>query len=397
MQLYSKYLENECFAEWVYSPTVENTLFWESYLINHPDEKETIDQLRKILLALKTDDANVTEKEKKEIFDSVIHGVKKEKQSKVRNISLKFMRYAALLIFIFGLVGYFATESTIEEEFPFENMLSTSIDSITETQLILNSGKQLLISKARSTVEYTNSGEVVVNQNDTVNSLRTPSEKEFLNQLIVPYGKRSKISLADGSIVHLNAGSRLIFPRKFVGNQRKVFLDGEAFFEVATNKNRPFVVKTLEKEFEIEVLGTKFNVSSYKSDDYILTVLSEGEVHINKTVNSLYSEKTKMKPGELLTWNKSDKEIAVEEVNVANYTLWIEGLLQFESKSIYDITKKIERFYNIQIDLEESLGSEIRISGKFDLNNDVEKTLVNFALLTGLELNKFSDKKYIMK
>ncbi|MFK5974723.1 MAG: FecR domain-containing protein [Flavobacteriaceae bacterium] len=397
MQLFSKYLEDESFTNWVYKPTVDNTTFWETYRTNHPDERETIDQLRKILLALKTDDIHLTEKESKAIFNAVMLGVNQGKRSTIRSISLKVMRYAALLIFIFGLGVYFVSESIWEEEFPLEDMLSTAIDSITETQLILTSGKQLVIPKTQSTIEYTHSGDVIVNQNDTLNHSQAAIKKEVLNQLIVPFGKRSKIVLADGSIVHLNAGSRFIFPKKFIGNQRKVFLDGEAFFEVTTNKNRPFVVKTLEKEFEIEVVGTKFNVSSYSSDDYIATVLAEGEVHINKVINFLYSEKTKMKPGELLTWRKSDKEIAVKEVNAANYILWREGLLQFESRSIVEIAKKIERFYNIQIDITPSSGNEIRISGKLDLNDDVEKTLANFAAAAALKLDKIDTKKYEIK
>ena len=397
MQLFSKYLEDESFTNWVYKPTVDNTAFWETYRTNHPDERETIDQLRKILLALKTDDIHLTEKESKAIFNAVMLCVNQGKRSTIRSISLKVMRYAALLIFIFGLGVYFVSESIWEEEFPLEDMLSTAIDSITETQLILTSGKQLVIPKTQSTIEYTHSGDVIVNQNDTLNHSQAAIKKEVLNQLIVPFGKRSKIVLADGSIVHLNAGSRFIFPKKFIGNQRKVFLDGEAFFEVTTNKNRPFVVKTLEKEFEIEVVGTKFNVSSYSSDDYIATVLAEGEVHINKVINFLYSEKTKMKPGELLTWRKSDKEIAVKEVNAANYILWREGLLQFESRSIVEIAKKIEPFYNIQIDITPSSGNEIRISGKLDLNDDVEKTLANFAAAAALRLDKIDTKKYEIK
>lgn len=397
MQQFSKYLEDERFADWVYNPTAENTIFWESYLNRHPEEKATINQLREILLALKTDDANPTEEDKTEIFDTVIRSVKKEKQPRIRSISLKLMRYAALLIFIFGLVGYFVSESNLEEEFPLENMLSTSIDSITETQLILNSGKQLVVGETRSTVEYTDAGKVIVNNKDTLNTSSSTVEKAVLNQLIVPYGKRSKIVLADGSIVHLNAGSRLVFPKKFVGKQRKVFLEGEAFFEVASNRDRPFVVKTLEKEFEIEVVGTKFNVSSYASDENIITVLTEGEVRINETVNFLYSEKTKMKPGELLAWNKSDHEIVIEKVDVTSYIRWVEGLIQFESKSIYDIAKKIERFYNVQIDIKAISKSEIHISGKLDLNNNVEKTLANFAMVTTLELNKVSDGNYILK
>lgn len=397
MNKFSKYLDDVHFIDWIYHPTEENNIFWESYIENHPDEKEEIDILKNILGSLKTKDSNLTDKTKKEILDNILSDINlSKKQSRVFKIPSRFFRYVAMLVFIFGVGFYFVNEFERKKDFSFDDMQNTSIDSITETQLILNSGKQLLINNKKSTVRFTNSGEVIVNHRDTLDSTPTKAV-ESLNQLIVPFGKRSKILLADGSVVHINAGSRFVFPKKFDGKQRKVFLDGEAFFEVASNKNQPFIVKTLEKDFEIEVVGTKFNVSSYASDHDILTVLTEGEVHINKVVNSFYNKKTKLKPGELATWNKYNKGVAVKSVNTDNYTLWTQGILQFESLSTNDVAKKIERFYNIQINIEETSTDEIYISGKLDLNDNVEKTLANFALTASLKLNKINTKKYMLE
>ncbi len=401
MSQYSKYLDDQRFIDWIYHPTAKNNLYWESFLVEHPEEEETICHLKNILQSLKTKDHDLTGIEKKEILEKILtHLERPQKPTKVRRLPLRFMRYAAILAITVGLGSYFVLEWGswgAKEEFSFDTLPTTSLDSLTETQLILNSGQQLGISNTKSTVKYTRLGEVIVNDNDTLATSKTAENATALNQLIVPFGKRSKVSLSDGSVVHLNAGSRFVFPEKFNGNDRKVFLDGEAFFEVASNKDQPFIVKTLEKELEIEVVGTKFNVSAYATDQHILAVLTEGEVHINKAINPFYSKKTKLQPGELATWNKADKGIGVQSVNTDDYTLWMEGILQFESQSVHHVAKKIERFYNIQINLEGTTANEIRISGKLDLSNDVEKTLTNFAVVSALKLNKMNDKTYGMK
>lgn len=400
MGQFSRYIKNRRFLDWVNNPNDENNRYWKAYIADHPDEEETICTLKSILLSLRPDDIErLDSMEKEELFSKILSALEnREENTKVRRLIPRFYKYAAVLVMALGLGYYFIEPFQGTDEFPIGNMPNAAIESISETQLILNSGEQFLISNNQSTVEYTASGNVVVNSNDTLNTdSKTAIKDEFLNQLIVPYGRRSKISLEDGTIVHLNAGSRFIFPKVFTGKERKVFLEGEAFFEVATNKNRPFIVKTLEKDFEIQVVGTRFNVSSYAADDEILTVLTEGEVHINKEINPFYSEKTKLKPGELASWSKSDKKVGVKTVNTDNYTLWVEGILQFKSLSVFDVAKKIERFYNIEILMEETLSKNIRISGKLDLHNDLVKTMESFAMVSTLEFEKVNDKKYLFE
>lgn len=394
---YLKYLENDEFINWINKPTKKNNLFWETYLNNHPEEKQIIDVLKHILESLKTEDEQLNELQKKELFDRILARLN-EKGKPVRNIHLynKILRYAAIIIVALSIGYYMNKGEKSESNYTFDKLKKSALDSITETQLILNSGQELLIQNDKSSVQFTED-EVILNQRDTIDGIPTEKGGDVLNQLIVPYGKRSKIVMTDGSIVHLNAGSRFIFPKRFDGSERKVYLEGEAYFEVASDENKPFIVKTLEKEFEIEVIGTKFNVSSYGTDSKILTVLTEGEVHIKNSINSFYTKKTKLKPGELASWNKRDSDIIVEEVNTDNYILWTEGILQFESQTIREIAIKIERFYNVRIDIERNIKGDVRISGKLDLNDDIEKTLANFALTSSFKLEIINDKKFKIK
>ena len=159
----------------------------------------------------------------------------------------------------------------------------------------------------------------------------------------------------------------------------------------------PFIVKTLEKDFEIEVVGTKFNVSSYPSDDAILTVLTEGEVHIKREMNLFQSKRTKLRPGELAHWKKSDKSVGVRKVDTDDYILWVAGILQFKSLSVREVAKKIERYYNVDILIDQAKVNGVRISGKLDLHDDIEKTMETFAMVSALEHHKTTHNEYIMK
>ena len=107
-----------------------------------------------------------------------------------------------------------------------------------------------------------------------------------MNQVVVPFGKKSSIELADGTKVWLNAGSRMAFPDRFTGSRREIFLEGEAFFNVTPDKSMPFYVKT--KEVVIRVLGTKFNVSAYEADNEVVTVLVEGTVSMRENKGSTF-------------------------------------------------------------------------------------------------------------
>ena len=219
MDRFSKYIKDRRFLDWVADPEGENQLYWETYLANNPEEKETIFALKKILSSLKTKDTpGLDQEEKEELFSKILLTAENRRGSgKVKKLVPLLLKYAAaVLVLAFGLGYYLIGPFQDSNEFPIGDMPTVAIDSIKDTQLILNSGEQFLIDEDESTVKYTAAGNVVVNTNDTIsNQSMSKAAQENLNQLIVPYGRRSKISLEDGTIVHLNAGSRFVFPQTF--------------------------------------------------------------------------------------------------------------------------------------------------------------------------------------
>ncbi len=402
MQLYSKYIENDSFLSWVYNSTTETNEFWEDYMLKNPEEKELIKTLKEILRGLKPEDLKLSEKEKEEIFNKLLNKIdSKKKSNKLFYLIKSTYKYAAILILVLIVANVFVNNDSKKTDAIFFNDISeTPIDSFgkTNTQLIFGSGEPLLIDEKKSLIEYTKQGFVVLNEKDTISTdIKKEGKILLFNKLIVPFGKRSKIILSDGSVVHLNAGTKFIFPKRFTSNERTVFLSGEAFFEVTSNKEKPFIVKTIDEKVSVEVLGTKFNVSAYPIDSDILTVLTEGKVVVEE--KSIFrTQKTILKPGQLATWNKNNESIDVKHVNTDNYTLWTSGLLYFESESIVNIVRKIERFYNVKIVFENLPDAKnINVSGKLDLNDEIEQTLENLTITTEFKFEIINDKKYVLK
>ncbi len=401
MEPYSRYLEDKYFIDWVCSPTPESNAFWESYVNENPKEKEIVHTLKNVLLNLKTEDAFISVEEKQEILERILDRTSHTQIRRLNRYSpvKKYYKYAAILIIVITS-GVFVNNSIgSREALPFSDVNITAHDSIINTQLTFATGEQLLIEEEKSTIEYNHLGNIIVNQNDTINNsiANNEDEVESLNTLMIPYGRRSRITLSDGTIAHLNAGTQFVFPDKFIGAKRTVFLSGEAFFEVAHNNKRPFIVKTIEEQIAIEVLGTKFNVSAYPSDHEVLTVLTEGKVNVVEH-NIFRDKRTLLKPGELASWHKGDESLDVKEVNTDHHTLWIQGLLHFESEPIVNVIKKLERFYNIRVAFGELTDevTDTSISGKLDLNDDIEITLENLMITTGFNFETNNNKNYMI-
>jgi ferric-dicitrate binding protein FerR (iron transport regulator) len=168
------------------------------------------------------------------------------------------------------------------------------------------------------------------------------SEKILFNTIETPKGGKYQIILPDGSKVWLNSVSSLRFPAKFNGKERNVELTGEAFFDVAKNINKPFIVKT--NDMNVFVTGTQFNVMAYSDENYSSTTLVEGSVHVSN-LNS----KVVLKPGEQVVSNvgaKLSKSIADVEQNIA----WKNGLFQFNDSDMRTVMNQISRWYDVTIE-----------------------------------------------
>ncbi|TDO65013.1 FecR family protein [Sunxiuqinia elliptica] len=162
-------------------------------------------------------------------------------------------------------------------------------------------------------------------------------------EVIAPRGERSQIVLPDGSLVKLNAESKLRFKPAFQSKMRSVELEGEAFFQVSHDELKPFVVKTAQ--LEVQVLGTSFDISSYPDDEHITTYLETGKVKVNMP----NGEELILKPDQAISYNKESGEI--QKLNLtSDYLLdWTKGLLTVRNETIEALSRKLERRYNIQI------------------------------------------------
>ena len=257
--------------------------------------------------------------------------------------------YKVAAIFI-GLIGvyYFLNKNEPVIIVKEKNLLAEE-----EIVLKLSNGKTQIIKANGQSKIVDTKGKVIGAQKGTKinyqNTSKTTSEELVFNELNVPYGKTFALVLSDGTEVHLNAGTVLKYPVKFLeGKNREVYLTGEAYFKVSKDKKHPFVVQS--NDLNIRVLGTSFNVSSYSENKNIFTVLVEGAVRLYGKDETYSKEKSKLlTPGREAKWNKENRNIRIKKVNTSLYTSWIDGTLVIEKLKFHQIIKRLERHYNIKI------------------------------------------------
>lgn len=166
---------------------------------------------------------------------------------------------------------------------------------------------------------------------------------------IAPKGSISEMLLPDGSHIFLNSGSQIRYSVDGTEGMREVFLTGEAWFQVAKMKAKPFVVHT--SFYDVRVTGTSFNVKAYKDDEAVITTLEEGSVQVKSSENLKLAEEKVLKPGQQLIYNKETRSIQVNEVNTRLYTSWKENKLVFINMSLKDLKTLLERKYGVDIQI----------------------------------------------
>lgn len=170
-------------------------------------------------------------------------------------------------------------------------------------------------------------------------------------EVIAPFGSRTVFELSDGSVVHLNYGSRIKYPQNFSGETRRVALTGEGYFEVAHNPDKPFVVST--GIIDVKAVGTVFNVNAYTENNGISTTLVEGKVLLEKQLpgeNSI--QLGAMKPGQHVIYNSNTGKVNVSIGNVDKYIAWKDGKLVFDNDPIEVVAQRLSRMFNVDIQIE---------------------------------------------
>ncbi|AOZ99783.1 FecR family protein [Flavobacterium commune] len=288
-------------------------------------------------------------------------------------------QYAAVFVCLLGLVYVFQNNTNNSDEIVIPDDAIQLVLENGDIQILSPNGDQQIIKK---------NGEVVASQKENQISYASDDSMDKLvyNQIKIPYGKTFVITLSDGTVVNMNAGSSLKYPVQFIkGHNREVVLEGEAFFEVTKDKKHPFIVKT--RGVDVKVLGTKFNVSSYKEEADINTVLVEGSVSLSSVVAP--NEKEMLVPGEKGTWNIQKNGIAVEKVDTRIYTEWMTGELVFRKATFREIIIRLERTYNVTIENNKKELLDRKFNASF--NKNIES--IDKVLQTMSEIQNFTYKK----
>lgn len=186
-----------------------------------------------------------------------------------------------------------------------------------------------------------------------------------------PLGRHSSFSLADGTRVYLGPGSSMSFPSKFKGNTREVKLEGEAYFEVTKNKEKPFIIYT--RNIRTQVLGTTFKITAFK-DSPILVSVTTGRVKVDQVEGSDVKELALLTPGEQVSYNR-DSGPRKSNFSVENIRNWKDGQLSFDGTPLSELSRQISRWYNVSISIRSEKLKQIPITVTLDGNIPVSKFL----------------------
>ena len=205
-------------------------------------------------------------------------------------------------------------------------------------------------------------------------------------KLVTSKGEKSYLQLPDGTRVWLNSCTTLEYAENYGHSNRSIYLDGEAYFEVAKNKDLPFVVKA--NGIDVKAIGTAFNVSAYMEDSQLTTTLFNGKVAVQPT---LTKQEVLLEPNQVAVYDKSRNKIEVVPYDKKLFAQWRGGFLSFEMMYLQDITKLLERNYNVVFRYENQGIKKLRFSGSFRNNEDLSEILNVIKTNTGIRYQILKD------
>ncbi len=279
-------------------------------------------------------------------------------------------------------------ELAVQEIAPAEGAVSLRLASGEMLTLDAESFANLegaLLDAAQERLSYTRAAEDI--SQGAKDESAAKKEVEY-HEIIVPKGRTFNLELSDGSRVWLNAESSLRYPVTF-SEERLVFLSGEAFFEVAQEQKRIFSVHT--SQHTVQVLGTRFNVSAYESEDCVATTLVSGSVSVKLDEE----EERVIAPGEQHRYNKLSHNVNIDKVNTQIYTSWIHNELYLDNTPLEDIIIRLQRRYNVAfVFADDNLRHEV-FSGAVPLNENLGVILGQLSRVSSIKFSIEGDNVII--
>lgn len=358
--------EQESFLNYCFKRNDQDVKYWEEWLVQNPDRRQEVDQLRQMLLLM--GDGSRTRTISSD-FASLQNRINHSTQNlKVIRSSawLKWSIAASILVLLsVGFLFYI-----IQNTKTADPKLADVAPGGNRATLILANGKKIDLSGAGNgaiadetgiKVIKTAEGKIIYDLSNT-----TAAANGQYNTIETPMGGQYQVNLADGTKVWLNAASSLRYPTHFSGNERKVELTGEGYFEVAHQKNMPFKVASAGQT--VEVLGTHFNIMAYHNEPVVKTTLLQGSVRI-----SIGKQHTLLKPGQQAARIGSKISVS-DDVDMEDVVAWKNGYFKF-NESLEGIMSKISRWYGVEVVYETKTDPNLTYSGKISRGRNISAIL----------------------
>jgi len=380
--VYTDFLKDRQFIQWQLMSDASLDSYWQEFINQYPEQKKNMDKaiayLKKTGMAKKY----LSENERLTLLERIQKTIRQEKKRERRRIFWYASASAAAVALIVIGIGLFS---------PSSEQINTTDKELIVGELLNSEDIQLITSE--KAIIFQNDVEVTLNEEGTAEIVQANNEtskvqvaRDKFNSLIVPYGKRSTLILADGSKVWLNSGSVLEFPAQFCGKNREIrLISGEMYVEVVHDKEKPFFVQTAN--INVKVYGTKFNVSNYSGSTQSV-ILIEGSVSLQ------VSDKKELflAPNEQAIYSESGT-FETNKVDVSQYISWKEGYLSFDKTPMTEVLQQIGRYYNLSFNFENDTNLQKRTcTGKIHLSDNLDNVMTIIGLLSSTTYTRTDNK-----
>lgn len=381
-------VDDDQFLQAELHPTNETEAFWQTLSSRNKRLAAEIATARLLLRSIRNKENQhpLSASEEDELWKRIesCNNLQDKKNNRIQIIRT-FAAIAATIALLIGIAWYQQQPDGQETDYiALIEATPKADDASQQVQLVLSNNRKLSLSGEETAVEYKQEGQVNVNSEQVELVSKDNSEVPALNQLIVPIGKRSTLTLADGTRVWVNSGSKVIYPAAFAAGKREIFVEGEIYLQVSRDEKRPFIVKT--KQMDVRVLGTQFNLSAYENDASLRVVLVSGKVEVDVPGK----RKDILAPNQMFSYNPQAARCQITEVNVNDYIAWKDGYYQFDRQHLGIILKKLSRYYGKSIYWDEPV-SRLSCSGKLDLKGSLPEVLNTLRQAAPIEIRNEND------
>ncbi len=348
----AQFAADEQFISWVKFPDNQNEKFWAEFLVINPDKEGEIKKARAILQEIKIAREDPSQESEQKIWNAIQQQLDQVVAMQPRRSYGRIIAYAAAAsVALILLVGYFYQNRTSQNKIQTQPIAKTGQDvdpGGNKAVLTLADGTKILLDSAnigaiskQGNVTVTKLNDGKIEYDFSTSSTNSTASKVTYNTISTPRGGQYQLVLADGSKVWLNAESSVTFPTSFTGSERKVSMKGEAYFEVAHDASKPFLVSA--NNTEVKVLGTHFNINGY--DGETRTTLLEGSVAVE-----LPGKTSRIIPGQqAVTSNLNNAIVVLNGVDLNEVMAWKNGYFYFTHASVEMVMKQLSRWYDVDI------------------------------------------------